>query len=73
MSVFFPLLDLTTSNAVDEFETERQAIAALRSAHEVHGAESLLDLALLRFEDGHPTLVTMERDLVDRVVEVATR
>jgi hypothetical protein len=67
MRVFFELFDLKSGNVIEDFETEHDAIAALVAAEREHGSQAIENIALLRFEDGHPLLVAMEQDLVDRV------
>lgn len=67
MDVFFELFDLVSGNVVDDFATEDEAMEALRAAEREHGLEAIHDIALLRFENGHPSLVAMERDLAKRV------
>jgi hypothetical protein len=64
MSVFYQLLDVLSGNIVTEFETEEEAIAALCRVGRDHGLAEIDHLALLRFEDGHPSLVAMDDDLV---------
>ena len=73
MTVFYELFDLATGNVIDDFATEEDALEALRAAACEHGLAAISDIALLRYEDGHPTLAAMERDLVAQVSEsVAT-
>ncbi|MBA3450044.1 MAG: hypothetical protein H0T18_02390 [Chloroflexia bacterium] len=69
MDVFFELFDLASGNVIDDFSTEEDALEALRAAQRDHGTEAIKDVALLRFDSGHPTLVAMEHDLVERVTE----
>jgi hypothetical protein len=64
MRIFFELFDLLSGNVVDDFEIEQAAIAAMQEARSEQGPEGTANLALLRFEDGHPTLVAMEDEFV---------
>ena len=68
MRVFFELFDLESSNVIDDFDTEQDAMDALMAAEREFGSQAIENVALLRFEDGHPTLIAMEHDLVDRVI-----
>ena len=67
MNVFFQLWDTTTGNLVTEFDSEEEAIGHLRVVQADEGEESILEFALFRFEDGRPTLIAKERDLVTYV------
>jgi hypothetical protein len=67
MNTFFQLWDRTTGNLVTEFDSEDEAIEALSGIQADDGDESLLEYALFRFQDGHPTLVAKERDLIVHV------
>jgi hypothetical protein len=69
MIVFFELFDLVSGNVIEDFATEEAAIDALRAAEREHGPEAIGDIALLRFDNGHPTLIAMEGDLVERVAQ----
>lgn len=69
MDVFYELFDLATGNVIDDFATEDDALDALRDAEQEHGPHAISDVALLRYDDGHPTLVAMEHDLIARVTE----
>jgi hypothetical protein len=69
MTIFYELFDLATGNVIDDFAAEEDALEALRTAECEHGLAAISDVALLRYKDGHPTLVAMERDLVARVSE----
>ncbi len=64
MNIFFQLWDITTGNLVTEFSTEDEAIAALSGIQADAGDEPLLEYALFRFHDDHPTLVAKATDLV---------
>lgn len=69
MNVFYQVLDVSSGNVVTEFDTEVDAFAALCRVGQEHGLAEMAHLALLRFEDGHPSLIVMEDDLVARVRE----
>ena len=69
MSMFYQLLDRSSGNVITEFDTEEEAFAALCRVGRDHGLEELQHLALLRFEDGHPSLIAMEDELLARVRE----
>jgi hypothetical protein len=71
MNVFFELFDLESGNLIEDFATEEEALEALRSAERDHGPAAISDIALLRFDDGHPTLIAMEGELVERVHRTA--
>lgn len=64
MSVFFELLDTSSGNFVKDFETEREAFEALEAVGREYGREQLRGLALLCFQNGHPTLIARDDDLV---------
>jgi len=64
MNIFFQLWDTTTGNLVTEFDSEDEAIEALYRVQAEDGEEALLEFALVRFQDDHPTLITKERELV---------
>lgn len=61
--------DLATRNVIDAFASEEHALEALCTAEHEYGPAAISDVALLRYDDGHPTLVAMERDLVACVTE----
>ena len=69
MTVFYELFDLATRNVLEDFATEEDALEALYAAKREHGSAAISDVALLRYDDGHPTLVAMEHDLVARVTQ----
>lgn len=73
MNGFFQLLDVTTGNVVTEFPSEDEVIKALSGVQIDDGDEPLLELALFRFQDGRPTLVAKERDLVAYVARARKR
>jgi hypothetical protein len=64
MDTFFQLWDTTTGNLVTEFDSEDEAIAALRGVQADDGDGPILECALFRFDDDRPTLIAKERDLV---------
>jgi hypothetical protein len=61
------LLDLPTGNIITDFASERDAWDALLSWARDDGLEAIAGLSLLRVQDGDPTLIAMEGDLVRRV------
>jgi hypothetical protein len=56
-----------SGNLFADFATEDEAWDALRQWAAEFGLEELHDLGLMRLENGRPTLVAMEDDLVQRV------
>jgi len=67
MNPSFVLFDLLSGNVITDFASESDAWDSLcRDASEA-GLESIENLSLLRIQDGHPTLVAMEDELVRRV------
>jgi hypothetical protein len=72
MSAFFQLWDTTTGNLITEFDSDDEAIEALRGVRAEDGDEPLPEFALFRFQDDHPTLVAKERDLVHYVARGRT-
>lgn len=71
MSEFFELLDTASGNVLDDFDTEQEALAALRLLSHEHGGDAVEELALLRFADDHPTLIAMGKELVALVEATA--
>ena len=69
MSVFYQVLDVSSGNVITDFDTEEDAFVAMCRVGQKHGLAELAHLALLRFEDGHPSLVAMEDELLARVRE----
>ena len=68
MNLPFLLFDLQSGNAIAAFVNERDALDALREAATEDGVESIENLSLLVIQDGHPTLIAMEDDLVQRAL-----
>ena len=64
MNAFFQLWDTTSGNLVTEFESEQEATEALYQVLSEDGANPLLEWALLKFQEGHPSLVAKGSDLV---------
>jgi hypothetical protein len=64
MSVFFQLLDRSSGNVIKDYPSKEAALEELRGVAQEHGVDELRTLALLKFQDGHPTLVAMEEDLI---------
>jgi hypothetical protein len=73
MNAFFQLWDITTGNLVTEFDSEDEAIEALRGIQAEDGDGALLEFALFRFQDDRPTLVAKERALVRYVARARKR
>jgi hypothetical protein len=73
MTTFYQLLDVTTGNLITEFDSEDEAIEALSGVQADDGDEPLLEYALFRFQDGRPTLVAKERELVVHVASAQRR
>jgi hypothetical protein len=64
MDVFFQLLDRSSGNVIKDYPSQEAALEELRRLGTEYGVEELRTLALLRFQDGQPSLVAMEDDLV---------
>jgi hypothetical protein len=73
MTTFYQLMDVTTGNLITEFDSEDEAIEALSGVQADNSDESLLEYALFRFQDGCPTLVAKERDLVVHIAAAQRR
>ena len=73
MNDFFQLLDAMTGNVVADFASERELLDALYQVRDEDGEASLAEYVLLRFCDGHPTLVAKEEDLVKYVARGSGR
>jgi hypothetical protein len=68
MDSYFELFDLASGNVIEDYECERDAIAALVDVVLNHGIRVIGTFALTRVQSGQPTLIAMEDDLV-RLVE----
>jgi hypothetical protein len=64
MIVFYQLLDRSLGNVIKDYPTEEAALEELRGVGQEYGVDEMRSLALLKFEDGHPTLVAMDDDLI---------
>jgi hypothetical protein len=73
MNAFFQLWDTTTGNLVTEFDSENDAIAALSGILAKEGNEALLEYALFRYQDDHPSLIAKEDALVSYIARAQTR
>jgi hypothetical protein len=62
------LYDLPSGNVITNFVSESDAWDALCQAAGDDGLESIENLSLLRIDNGKPTLIAMEDELVQRVV-----
>lgn len=58
------LFDLPSGNVMTDFATEREAWAALCGWVCDEGVAAIADLSLLRIQDGEPSVIAMEDDLV---------
>ncbi len=67
MNTFYEVLDRSTGNVVKDYPTEEAAFKELESIVQTYGVEEIKDFALLRFQDGKPTLVAMEEALIARL------
>ncbi len=67
MDTFFQLVELTSGNVADDFETMDEATAALRKAVQMYGADAMRTYSLLEFVDGVATLVAMQDELLKLV------
>lgn len=72
MSSCFQLLDLESGNVMADFARESDAWEALRQMAETYGREELKGLGLLRFENGSPSLIAMDDELVLRATGKVT-
>ena len=66
MHSYFELFDLRSGNVITDFACERDAWGWLRQAATEFGLEELDGLALSHMQDGRPTLIAMEEELVRR-------
>lgn len=73
MNDFFQLLDAMTGNVVADFACEQELIDALSQVEDEHGEASVAEYILLRFRDGHPTLVAKEEGLIQFVARARGR
>ncbi len=67
MAIFFQLLDRTSGNVIRDYDTEDDAFDELRDVAQNYGQDEIRGLALLKFEDGRPTLVAMYDELIARL------
>jgi hypothetical protein len=64
MSVFCQMLDRSSGNVIKDYPSEEAALEELRTIGQEYGFDEIRTLALLKFQDGHPTLVAMEDELI---------
>jgi len=64
---FFQLVELTSGNVADDFDTMEEATAALRQAVQTYGVDAMRTYSLLEFVDGAATLVAMQDELLKLV------
>jgi hypothetical protein len=62
-----------SGNVIADFASEGNAWDALCRAAVDDGLESIANLSLLRVENGQPTLIAMEDELVQRVIREMNR
>jgi hypothetical protein len=67
MSSYVELFDLRSGNVMANFADAKEAWEVLRRDALEFGLEELNDLALTHVQDGNPTLIAMEDELVRRV------
>lgn len=70
MKVFYELSDLRSGNVMANYSREEDAWLALAEIARDQGLDQINELALLRFEDGHPVLVAMDEQLVFRALDL---
>lgn len=63
------LLDLPSGNVITDFASERDAWDALLSWARDDGLDAIAGLSLMRIQDGDPTRIAMEDELVRRVAD----
>ena len=69
----YQLWDADTGNLIGEFDTETDALVAVRDAFALHGREYAEALALGTIDDtGHPEHVAAGADLVTRALHAAS-
>lgn len=64
MDEFLELVDWSTGNVIADFDTEEEALADLLTEARDYGFDGIRTYALLRYQNGHPTLIAMEDELV---------
>ena len=67
MNVSVILLDLPSGNVITDLASERDAWDALLRWARDDGLDALAGLSLMRIQDGAPTRIAMEAELVRRV------
>lgn len=73
MKRFYEIIDGSTGNVIKDFPSEETAFAELTIIVETYGEAEIKDLVLMRFDDGQPSLVAAEEDLVSLLAAEATR
>ena len=73
MCSYVELIDLRSGNGMANFSDVKEAWEALRRDALEFGIEELNDLALTHVQDGNPTLIAMEDELVRRVAREMTQ
>lgn len=69
MATFFQLVELTSGNVADDFDSLDEATAALNQAVRAYGADVMRTYSLLKFVDDTATLIAMQ----DELLELAAR
>jgi hypothetical protein len=72
MGVFLQVIDLSTNNVVEDFDSELETLSLPNVVFGADGVARLSDLVLVRFEDGHPTLIASRNALVQRISDALT-
>jgi hypothetical protein len=70
MNAFVELIDLESGNVIADYPDEHDAWRALRQMAMQFGLQELHGLGLMRFEDGNPSLIAMDDELVRRVEDM---
>jgi hypothetical protein len=73
METFYEVLDGSTGNVIKDYPSEEAAIAELTLIANTYGVDEIKRLVLMRFEDGRPSLVAADEDLIARLVDDGTQ
>ena len=63
MDGYFEVIDLKSGNVIGGYESEDEALAALRRALRAHGPRAIEELSLMRITEDDQFLVAMQGDL----------
>jgi hypothetical protein len=69
MDSFYEVLGGSTGNVIKDYPSEEAGLAELTMIARTHGIEEIKNLVLMRFEDGRPSLVAAEEELIARLVD----